>query len=268
MRFGKIVLCFLVCLIASGPASADFQSDVFAVPVVARNAGRAHTVWRTEICISNVYESAIMVRLDLIRDGESITSEVEVPPDATTCSEDFLLEWFGLEVYRGGLQVSAPLELNPDLNHWVKFALSVRIYNVTAAGSYGTTVTPIPRIPWLEQHFQIDGSVAPGLRHFGKPGVEGFRSSIGVFVPDEDEYDAFSILSMSVYDESGDIVWEHAVPIEGKSHVQFPLPGNLDIHQGKVEFVLYAWAASEVYPYITVTDNRTGDGWLTNVFGR
>lgn len=243
-------------VLIAATASADLMSRTYFVPVVARNAGAAGSTWRTELCISNPHDSTLTVRLLLHQGDTGATHAQSVGPLRTDCSADVLLQWFGLTEFQGGLSVWAPSGSNPEIDTPI-YALSVRVYNLMPDGTYGLSVTPVPALT-------VQGDVhqeylASGVRNTGSPGVSGFRTSVGVF----NYSSAAQQVQMFVLDPAGNPVWERWEWIPGESQRQYLLPAALELNHGSVAFINHgteSGPAATVYPYVTVTDNATGDG--------
>ncbi len=102
------------------------------LPVVARVPGAAGTTWRTSLALLNPHSQATDVRLRFrIEDSGSVRVEtVRLDPGSQSVWEDLVKELFDLE------GASGPLELAADL----PIAAAARIYNRTAAGTYGQSV--------------------------------------------------------------------------------------------------------------------------------
>ena len=234
-------------VLLAATASADLMSRTYFVPVVARNAGAAGSTWRTELCISNPHDATLTVELHLEQEGTVAEFDLEIQAHRTRCSSDFLLQWFGLTEFQGGLSVWAPSGSNAGLEP-PNYALSVRVYNLMPDGTYGLSVTPVPAISVLGDVHQE--YLASGVRDYGTPGVSGFRSSVGVYnqagLPQQ--------VQIVVLDPAGGPVWERWEWIPGESQRQFLLPASLQLAYGSVAFInhgMESGSGSTIFPYVT-----------------
>lgn len=257
LRFGLV--CSAIAMMLPVTAAAEFISKHYFVPVVARNAGVAGSSWRTELCISNPHSSVLTLRVHLHQNGDVGSYTLGVPPARVVCNDDFILDWFGLTEFQGGLSVWAYSPSNPDIE-WPVYPLAVKVYNQTEQGTYGLSVAPVPLLA-------VDGDVkqdflATGIHHYGTPGIDGFRTSVGVFNAEEGAQD----VRIFVADQHGDIVWERIETVASKSQVQFLLPQSISLTAGTAVFSRLGGGTVEwgIWPYVTVTDNETGDGRFIN----
>jgi hypothetical protein len=212
--------------------------------------------WRTELCISNPYSETLTVKVSLHQGGDVGSYNVGVPSSWVVCNDDFILDWFDLTDFQGGLSAVAHFEDNPGIE-WPIFPIAVKVYNQTNHGTYGLSVNPVPAIPITGDEHQ--DFLASGIRHYGTPGVDGFRTSIGVFNPDHEA----QTVTMMVADYNGEIVWNRTEIVAAKSQIQFLLPGSIDIVAGSAIISNKGTESSgirEIFPYVTVTENETGDG--------
>jgi hypothetical protein len=150
--------------------------------------------------------------------------------------------------------------MNPGLGT-IRYPLSTRVYNITDDGTYGlsVTATPLIQVDWT----MYDEFAASGLHHFGTPGVSGFRSSVGVF----NHTKAVQRVQMTVYDAEGLEVWEREEELDMGQQVQYLLPQSLEAVGCSAVFINWGHetlGTGMIYPYITVTDNATGDGRFIN----
>ncbi len=137
------------------------------------------------------------------------------------------------------------------------YAISVRVYNVTDHGTYGLAVTPVPAINLADE--TQPGYLATGIHNYGTPGVDGFRTSIGLFNYSKQTQK----IEMLVFDGSGSPVWQRTEWIAGDSQVQYLLPSNIVLTEGVVGFINHGGSVGSplpIFPYATVTENETGDG--------
>ena len=250
-----VLLTLGLGLVAPGDSEAGFGADIYIVPVVARNPGTGGSDWRTEMCLTNPQIDTLTVGITLIQGGPAGAGSLAIPGGYTVCSEDFLLEWFGATKWQGGMVVGATANANPGLASR-QFMVSVRVYNFTPSGTFGLSVQPEPyAIEFGNIGDIMDNAGATGLHHWGTAGVSGFRSSVGAVNYSSDPKNIY----MFVVDENNFLVWEKSIVLEGYSQKQFGLPKNLTLSNGAVG-VTAPNASISVQPYVTVTDNETGDG--------
>ncbi len=265
VRFG--ILASLLILIPD-IGGAGFQAETYVFPVVARNAGAAGSDWRTELCVTNHLASDSLNVVAALFQGQLDGTEVlTLLPGETLCSDDFLYEWFDLSRWQGGLLVSSAGTANPELT--VKFfTASVRVYNLTQNGTYGLSVTPEPIIvpefycdptnPQCVDTFNLTGIYdASGVHNFGTAGVDGSRTSVGVF--NANDYDLRFLFAVT--DTFGNIVWTKTAWVAAATQVQYSLK-KLSVPDGglRVEVIDGPSGQHLAFPYLTVTDNKTGDG--------
>ena len=259
VRFG--ILASLLILIPD-IGGAGFQAETYVFPVVARNAGAAGSDWRTEMCVTNHLASdPLNVGVLLIQgqlDGAAILA---LQPGETICSDDFLNDWFDRSKWQGAAVVLATEDTNPGLQSRY-FTASVRVYNLTPNGTYGLSVTPEPNLsPMYDDAFDRTGNWdASGVHHFGTPGVDGSRSSMGVF--NSEEFDLLFLFAVT--DTFGNIVWTKTRWVNALAQYQTNLPKNLSVPDGGLRVEIIdggpdGWQFL-AFPYLTVTDNKTGDG--------
>lgn len=258
-----VLLVGLGLMVKSCDGEEITNEYVFAV--AARGPGLADTEWRAGICIYNPHYIVTVVHVFLVQDGEWVGMPVVIDPGATACSDDFILEWFGYSEYSGGLVIEVdPLE-NPQ-HTTVSVVPSVWEYNDTGGGTVGTEVLPFPIFDEQEAFGWVyPYGAATGLNNYGTPGEHGFRASVGVFNPYlEDQLVHFRALA-----SGGSVIWERRVPVGPYSQVQIPVPRWARIRGGTVEAFNELWEGpgdEGIYGYLTVTDNRTGDGVFKPMF--
>ena len=140
-------------------------------------------------------------------------------------------------------------------------AIKVKVYNVTADGTYGLSV---PAFPLGHAYDDIMDRrrryFASGIQHWGTAGIDGSRTSVGVAA-----LPGFpgSMIQLSVLDNTWIAVWTKEISPVGSSQVQFSLPKNLVVLDGSLRVRLSDPIPRHcVFPYFTITDNETGDGYL------
>lgn len=254
--FVIVVLCLVgTGLLAPEYSEAGLAGDIYLVPVVARNPGAAGSDWRTELCLTNPQGSTLTVGIVLLQGGIAGSGSLPIPPGGTICSEDFILEWFSATKWQGGMIIGATEDTNPGLESR-QFLASVRVYNLTANGTYGLSVLPEPLIAEYGNIVSmLDVNAMTGLHHWGTAGVNGSRTSVGLANFGSSPFDVV----LGVGDETGETVWQKSIEIEGYSQAQYGLPKNLTLINGFAAMGADD-ASLSVQAYVTVTDNETGDG--------
>ena len=258
----RILIASVLVLVASVTAETATLSSEYIVPVVARNPGLAGADWRTELCITNPSATdALIVQLLIFQNPFYDRRELPIRPLETLCSDDFLLEWFGLSRWQGFLIVTSENTEYPELS-MLSFATKVRVYNVTASGTYGLSVPSFPiGAAWDDIIDRLPIYHASGIQHWGAAGIDGMRTSVGAagLVKSYPLQIMFSVL-----DNVGNLVWTKTIWWEQLSQVQFSLPKTLVIQDGslRVEILDDGKQDHSFFPYFTVTDNETGDGYL------
>ena len=234
------------------------MTDEYVFAVVARNPGEAGTVWRTGACFFNPQFHTIAINLHLVQDGFWVGTQHSIDSHHTLCSNDFLHEWFGLNRYQGSLVARAVPESD---RLFVQFTPAVWVYNEGGETSFGVNVQPFAL--WEGQEDDL-GAVYPyggasGLIHWGTPGVDGFRTSVGAF-----NFHAMRRhLRFEVREAEGEIVWLEELTLEPYSQRQIALPSGLELEGGSIEVWdedWQDWGDPGIFGYATVTNNQTGDG--------
>ena len=249
---------FLIVIVLSGAvAHAGVLSNAYVFPVVVRSTGAAGSFWTTELCVNNPRPESLNAVLSLFQDGGVAgLAEVELKGWEVRCSSDFLLGWFGLEKWTGALFVYATEDDNPSLDT-IYFSASVRVFNDQPDGTFGLNVEP--EIDAGRYGGSAIGDLMPfacasGLRNYGSAGVSGFRTSVGFF----NTQDEGQNLEVMVYDSDGDVKWSEELFVPRFTQIQMKVPKNASFSGGGID--VYHDGDLWVLSYITVTDNRTGDG--------
>jgi hypothetical protein len=252
------VVAVIAVLLAPCEAAAGLASSQYVVPVVARNPGAAGADWRTELCVVNPEPNALTITLALVQGGGLAGGgNILLQPGETMCSDDFLFEWFGETTWQGALILGAEENSNPGLDPAFRFFMvSVKVYNLTQNGTFGLSVTPEPVIEEFGNIGLLNNNYfATGLHNWGRAGVNGFRTSVGLF----NVRSVAQEFGIVVVDSSINVVWQKVDTVPPFTQVQYSLPRNLTFEKGSVLFQ-FQFGEILAYPYATVTDNETGDG--------
>jgi len=139
------------------------------------------------------------------------------------------------------------------------FVAIAKVYNDTPYGTFGTAVPVAQVVPsaW-SMGTMLDLGVISGLHNWGSPGVNGFRTSIGVFNPADFQQQVVA----EVYDEYGYYIWGKTLNVPAATLIQFSVPKNVQFSNA-AGWGLNAGGAQGTVPifaYATVVDNKTGDG--------
>ena len=254
----------IVMLMLLGPvcASAQIANDNFIFPVVVRSPGAAGTMWKTEVCVTNPWDHPLVIAGGFVQGGTAYEGLVQFPAYATYCSQDLVAEWLGVSKWTGAFYLWAVPEYNTNVSGTV-FAAIAKVYNDTAYGTFGTSVPVAQVVPsaW-SMGTMLDFGVVSGLHNWGTAGVNGFRTSVGVFNP----ADFAQQIVVEVYDEYGYYIWGKTLSVPALALTQFAVPSNIQfanaagwgLNNGG------AYGTVPVFAYATVVDNKTGDGVFKN----
>ena len=248
----------LVILLAPLCADAQVMNNNFIFPVVVRSPGSAGTMWKTEVCVTNPWNTSLVVGGAFIQEGQMDYAFVEFAPFATYCTQDLVKEWLLQDKWTGAFALYAPPEFNTQAPR-TAFAAIAKVYNDTPSGTYGTSVPVGQIIPeaWSMGSPEPFGMVS-GVHNFGSAGVNGFRAAVGIFNP----ADFAQTISVYVTDSYGYLVWSKDITVPGWSMKQVSMPSNVQVADGAGIGVNNggAYGIAQVFSYATVVDNRTGDG--------
>lgn len=230
----------------------NVKSDTYYMfPVAIKAFGQGGTDWRSELCVGNLSGMELSVVIMYGSNEYDVDGGwVDIPGDETYCWEDILGDGFGLSSYSGWLWVTA----DEDDNHGMElpFTASLRVYNWTSSGTYGVNVPPVNPEAGLYGLERFLGG-ATGVQNWGSVGSSGFRTSVGLMSIETDDTQAVAIVAT---DYRGVIVWEKVVWLDPMEFTQIALPKNLTVYDG----TLGVLSTGVISSYITVVDNRSGDG--------
>ncbi len=247
----KFILCLILAL-AAPAAAADLASATHFFPIASRTDGLAGTTWTTSVRIANPHEHALTVTVRLSTAGSFLTETVIVPPLATVGWSDFLDEVFGFDG-NAAVLLEAEATANPQApDGELGFAASMRIATVGAdGGSYGQGIVSLEPITGF-----LGDWVAyfPAVRLHGRPGVDGFRTNVGVWNIGADP----AQLRLKIFDGSGALVRQEHLTAARHEPLVMALPRTLDLDTATLTVEpLNGWVDCAVY--ISVVDNLTGD---------
>ena len=175
---------------------------------------------------------------------------VDIPADETYCWDDIMQDGFGEDSFSGWLWVLADEDDNYGME--LPFTASMRVYNWTSKGTFGVNVPAVNPEAGLFGLEEIMGA-ATGVQNYGSTGVSGFRTSLGLMSIETEDSQAVAIV---VSDYRGVIVWENSLWLDPMEFTQISLPKNLTVYDG----TLLVLSSGVITSYITVVDNRSGDG--------
>jgi hypothetical protein len=284
MRRTVILLCILTVSAAGALEAGSPTYPVYLYPVIAKNAGVAGSNWTTEVCCTNFNNStSLPVYFFFVQDGEISYWQDDLPAYKTICYSDIVGEVLGLSEWQGALLITA----DPDVTYdWetTRFVTRVKVYNSTAGGKYGLSVSPeIDHYGIGEPvHFHYtDGSdddlflaIGSGVQNYGQPGFTGERTSIGYvnlgYDSSEGTFSRWQEVKFNVYDRQGNFLYQKSRTVAPLKQGQFTIPESVVVRGGFVKMNLLGdpydyWGEPglDFYGYMTITDNRSGDGTYT-----
>jgi len=251
MRLRITCMVGFCVFVLTGVGSANVPSDNFYMfPVVAKTLGRAGTDWRSELCVGNLSSMDLTVtiaygNMDTLDGGYAV-----IPADETWCWDDLIDFGSGWTSFSGWLWVIAYEDDNEGLV--VPFGASLRVYNWTSSGTYGVNVPPVNENDGFFGLEQYVGGVT-GIHNFGVAGQSGFRTNVGVTSLEVDDPQQ---VAMALADDEGNIIWEYNETLEPLEQRQFGIPRSVSCAGGALAMLSDGYITG----YVTVVDNRTGDG--------
>jgi len=251
-------LAVLLFLLAPLCATAQVANDNFIFPVVVRSKGAANTLWKTEMCITNPWDSSLVLAAGFVQGGTAYEGLVELYPLGTYCTQDLIAEWLGVAKWSGAFYLWAVPEYNTSVSG-TSFAAVGKVYNDTPFGTFGTTVPVGQFVPsaW-SMGDPLPFGLISGLHNWGTPGVSGFRTSVGVFNP----ADFAQTILMEAVDSFGYLLWSKSLNVPGLTFIQVAVPKSVQFSDGAGWGTNFGgtWGTVPVISYATVVDNKTGDG--------
>ena len=280
---------FVVLMCVSSVETMEPTYYTYLLPVVTRTTGAAGSFWSTEVCFTNLDwrdQSPILVELYFIKNNSITYSDFRLNDYQTLCTPDIVDAVLGVNKWTGTLLIvtNSYGSWNPTLGERDRFLVTAKVTNNTDNGTYGLNISPEidhfgqSPIHWYSSASDNDDFVdawVNGVKNFGTPGVSGYRSSIGfanlsmgIDGWDGSPVPIYQDISFVVLDRRGNGVFLYeTTTIPPFTQRQIALPSDLDIDKGSVLFSILgepdtlAYEAAEgVFPYLTVTDNQTGDG--------
>ncbi len=118
------------------PAESAIESSSWTLPVIARNKGRAQSLWRSELRILNPGNQEIDLQLEFRpgSEAEVLRETLKIGARRLMILSDPVLEVFNRMAGSGPLRILTEQQPTP------KLILSSRIYDQTERGSYGQAI--------------------------------------------------------------------------------------------------------------------------------
>jgi hypothetical protein len=252
-----------IFLAVAAPASAQVY-DTFVIPAVGNTQGGGGTVWASEVTIFNPQAYTLFVSMTFLPSGLDQGSEVlvQIPSNQFFVASNVLNE-----VYHRSGTGSLVLAAWPEDNKHVpnpsildlSFVVRSNTFNNASSGTYGQAIPGVIS-GLMDFSFEQLSAVTSGVRNFGQPNVNGFRTNVGAL-----NLGRCTVhMRVNVYDELGRTVAKDLpfdVPPLG--HVQDKLPTTID--RGTLEYFIDdpcvgdTKARALVFAYASVVDNKSGD---------
>jgi hypothetical protein len=233
-------------------SAADFLSSTHFFPVVSRTDGLAGTQWTTSLEIFNPHPRPLTITVHLSAAGGFSSEIVEVPAGETRRWADVMGELFGA-IGNGALLAEAEADRNDQLAPECRaFGAAMRISTAGHdRGSYGQTVASLdPSSGFLGDWT----GYLPGVALWGDPGIDGFRTNVGIWNIGPDE----ARMRLRILDPSGQQVWQTTLTAARHEPEVIALPRDLDLETGTLVADGFGeWLDCAVF--ISVVDNLTGD---------
>ena len=222
-------------------ASSFRAADIIYLPAVARAAGAGGSFFKTDVTISNVSSSPVIVSIAYAPtgggDNSGVTNTLVNLPVLQPGERREIVDIASSVLNRGGDGVVTNGYLiffacrqggncsNCDTNSGDCLLITVqgRIYNSKSDGSsFGQS---FPGIPWYNyvavtsSDRGLDKVFIAGLRNSGSPGVSGFRSNIGIVNASQ-----FSktVIRVKLFNNTGTQLGSIDQTLEPLGHIQFP----------------------------------------------
>jgi|GEM_PF-3787044 len=222
------------------------------LPIVAFGAGKGGSQWVTELTITNPQRHSITIAHRLSYNGSYLERYHTLAAGRTVYWANYLQEFWGLSG-NAGLYLKADPSFNGNLDSdCLAFVVSVKVANVgSPSGSFNMEV---PSANVLVDFIGSWPAYFTGIRHFGQPGVNGYRTNIGIW-----NIGSTATLKVTLYDAQGGIRWQQYVLAERHKSVLIPIPDAVSLDQGALvvdPMGQYVYAVV----YVSVVDNKTSDG--------
>ncbi len=237
----------------------------YRIPGVVRTAGKAGTLWRSDLVIYNPSTSARSVRVGyswLDAGGTNRTSAASIPFAAGQIVQwvDFVRVWLGLAEGDSDPYVSSFVDVSPADANADPLLVTARTYNNQPTGNVGLSV------PGYTGADAASGSGAvKRLAFAGLRSDSNFRSNVALFLASGPNVNNGGA-SVKVYDANGTFLTSTSIGLTPASpFIQVSIdsliaasPGNTSALAVVVENLV----GSPISGYATVVDNRSGDGSL------
>lgn len=255
-RVGVFVLVFLASAVGLNLAARAFAStylfNFHYFPIVSNAIGKGGSRWVTEVSVTNPQLAPITMTHRLSYAGGYLERTQTIPAGATVRWDNYLQDFWGLTG-----NAALYLKADPSFNGWkdsdcLAFAASVKIANV--GGASGSFNMDVPSLDVLADFLGRWPAYFTGVRNFGQPGIDGFRTNIGVW-----NIGTTATLKATVYDATGNVRWQQFIVAERHKPALIPIPENVYVDSGALvidPMGQYVDAAV----YVSIVDNKTSDG--------
>jgi subtilisin-like proprotein convertase family protein len=220
------------------PARAASTGAVnVVIPAAIKGAGANGTNWRSDLYLENLSSSGnrVVLRLNLAS-GESVSTAVNLAPNESRLTSDFVSALFGREG-------TATLSISSDSS----IAASSRIWNDAAAGTFGQYV------PGYDARELLSAGQRGTLLQIAQ--TPAYRTNLGLM----QSGGGSATVRISVFDASGTRIAMSDQLLSGETLVPIPLARQIgtELRAGRIEIEVVS--GSGVAAYASVVDNRTGD---------
>lgn len=255
-----IGLAMLMWIVSSGHANGFLESYYF-FPIISNTEGRGGTRWATELSLHNPHSYELVLTFRVSAGGSFTESTATIGANETALWEDFAGTELGLDG-NGAMLVEAEPERNLDRpESCLVFVASMRIYNTASgSGTFGQGIAPADPVRGFVGSWD---AYFTGVRAFGEPGVDGFRTNIGFWHLGEED----RTLSLRLVDEQGTVLWGKDLIVRRHEPLIIPVAPQFDTDAATlVVSPGREWVDCAVW--ISVVDNRTGDAAFRTGFIR
>jgi hypothetical protein len=247
----KRILALGLLLVASTAGANNYLTSYAYYPVISSTNGAGGTRWQTEFSITNPQSFNLVLSFYLAHNGSYDEYTLSVPAGTTMMWDDFLANGFSLSG-NAAVYITADEDRNPGRDpDCLSFASGAKVYN-TGGGS-GTYGQEIPQADVLSGFLGSYVAYFTGIKNYGTAGQNGFRTNIGFWHTGYSDEN----LRARLYDDSGNLVWESTITVERHKPKVVSIPATI---QAGVLVIDPMGEYVDCAVYVSVVDNRTGDG--------
>jgi hypothetical protein len=247
----KKILVIGLLLAATTAGANNYLTSYAYYPVISSTNGAGGTRWQTEFSITNPHPFDITITFYVAHNGSYDEYLLTVSGGETLTWSDFLANGFHLSG-NAAVYVTAEDDRNPGHNSdCLSFSSGAKVYNT--GGSGGTYGQEIPQADVLSGFLGSYVAYFSGVKNFGTPGSSGYRTNIGFW------HTGFSTknLRARIFNGAGTKIWESTITVERHKPKVVSIPANV---QAGVLVIDTMGEYVDCAVYISVVDNRTGDG--------